>query len=754
MRDILYRTLCAVFVWIGMPLHAQETVLSGRVCDAETGRPIPAVSLAAEETGRGTVSDERGAYQLRLAPGRYLLKVSSVGYRTCERTIAVGTDPLTADFELAPDEVAIDEVVVTGTGTEHYLKDAPVQTEVLTREAIAAFAPSDLADLLGGLTASFSFNAGEMGSGMQLNGLDNNYILILINGRRINGDVGGQNDLNRILPQDIQRIEIVKGAASSLYGSDAIAGVVNIITRKNSDRISVSNSTRAGFQYGDVTQNNSVGFRIGKWNSQTTFNLKHTDGWRNTTEEYYGMSNTYYDNSVSKTVNRSTNFRVGQALEFQATDRLSLVAEGSYYERKVFRLSGVPQWKRYDIFYRDASVSAGGKYDLPNMSYLSLDVSWDRYDNYYDYTKREYTYLRDDNGDYIVYYPGDHILQNTQERWLVQLKSVLHFGEKNTFSAGAEFLHEELISPYRLNCDQAAVYTLSLYAQDEWNITDRLNVTGGLRLVDHKDYGLHLTPKISLMYRLGDFNLRATYSAGFKSPTVKELYYEYITTLVSKQKVYYGNPDLKPQLSNYYAAGVEYNGRIVRMSATGYYNRIRNMILLHEVPVPPSLSMEEIDEAMRYDNYARARSFGADVSITVKPGRDWSIAGSYSYTDTKSQNPEDDFRYVPVNGTSYHNLSVRGTWSHTWRRYRLGVSLFGKYQSKRYYTEDGDGAPYDTWRLNTSHSLLKMKNWNLTLNLGVDNIFDYVDRTPFGRNHGTTTPGRTWYASIDVKFHK
>jgi len=750
----IYYTLCAVSVLAGASLRAQEALLSGRVVDAETDRPLAGVSLVIEESNRGTVSDARGIYTLRLDPGRQTVKVSSVGYRTVERIFEAGSSSPKTDFRLVPDEVDIDEVVVTGTGTEHYLKRAPVQTEVLTQEAIKAFAPSDLADLLGGLTSSFSFNSGEMGSGMQLNGLDNNYILILIDGRRINGDVGGQNDLNRISPQDIQRIEIVKGAVSSLYGSDAIAGVVNIITRKNRDRIAVSNSTRAGFRYGDVAQNNSIGIRMGRWSSQTTFNLKHTDGWRNTSGEYYGMSGTYCDNSVSKTVNRSTNYRVNEALEFRAGDRLTLFAEGSYYERKVFRLSGVPQWRRYDIFYRDISAAVGAKYDLPNMSYLSLDASWDKYDNYYDYTKREYTYQRDENGDYIVYYPGDHILQNTQERWLVQLKSVLHFGEKNTFSAGAEFMREELISPYRLNCDEASVYTLSLYAQDEWNISDRFNVTGGLRLVGHKGYGLHLSPKISLLYRLGDFNLRASYSSGFKSPTVKELYYEYITTLVSKQKVYYGNPDLKPQLSHYCSAGIEYNGRKVRMSVMGYYNRIRDMILLHEIPVPPSLSMEEIDEAMRYDNYARARSFGADVSLSVKLGRSWSVAGSYSYADTRSQNPEDGFRYVPVNGTSFHNLSVRGSWSHAWRRYRLGVSLFGKYQSKRYYIEDGDGDPYHTWRLNTSHSLLKMKSWNLTLNLGVDNIFDYVDRTPFGRNRGTTTPGRTWYASIDIKFHK
>lgn len=128
--------------------------------------------------------------------------------------------------------VLLNEVVVTGTGTEHYLKDAPVQTEVITGKALDSYQGRSMQDILEGLNASITFNPSDMGSGIQMNGLGNDYILILINGKRINGDTGGQNDLSIINPANIERIEIVKGAASSLYGSDAIAGVINIITKR------------------------------------------------------------------------------------------------------------------------------------------------------------------------------------------------------------------------------------------------------------------------------------------------------------------------------------------------------------------------------------------------------------------------------------------------------------------------------------------------------------------------------------------
>ena len=136
--------------------------------------------------------------------------------------------------------VLLNEVVITGTGTEHYLKDAPVQTEVITSKALEQYQARSIDDLLSGLSPSLTFHDGDMGSHIQLNGLNNDYILIMINGKRMNGDVGGQNDLNQLNPANIERIEIVKGAASSLYGSDAIAGVINIITKRNREKMELT----------------------------------------------------------------------------------------------------------------------------------------------------------------------------------------------------------------------------------------------------------------------------------------------------------------------------------------------------------------------------------------------------------------------------------------------------------------------------------------------------------------------------------
>ena len=260
------------------------------------------------------------------------------------------------------------------------------------------------------------------------------------------------------------------------------------------------------------------------------------------------------------------------------------------------------------------------------------------------------------------------------------------------------------------------------------------------------------------MYKLGDFNIRATYSNGFKAPTLKELHDDYITQIGGGPwKHYYGNKDLKPQKSNYYSASVEYHASNLQITVTGFYNRIKNMIALTEIPTSAEDRLDEIEASMQHKNLSKARSFGGDISLTYQILSSLAIGGGYSYTDTKAQYTDDPadpnyMLYTPINGTSFHNTNWKLAWNHAWKKYKLDVTLFGRYQSTRFYITDGDGKSYQLWRLNTRHNVLKKKKSNLDINVGIDNIFDYVDRTPFGRHRGTTSPGRTWYASFIVKF--
>lgn len=657
---------------------------------------------------------------------------------------------------------SIPEIVVTGTGTEHYLKDAPVQTEVISRKMLDSYAGATLEDILSGLCASFDFSAGDMGANMQLGGLGNGYILILVDGKKMHGDVGGQNNLGLIDPARIERIEIVKGAASALYGSDAIAGVVNIILKKHRENILIENTSRGG-SYGEFRQSNTVQFKVGKFTSSTNFQLKHSDGWQNTTYEDPNRYEYPITNSINKTVNRYTDWQVAQRFDYQATKNLSLYADGSFYRKRIYRPCGVPDYKTYDFLYRNSSVATGGKLKLKNSNSIMLDVNYDSHAYYYMYTRETWDKEYDDSGKEISfpYFPGDKGLQSDQSRLLLQLKGIFNLPYFNRLSVGTDTEINWLDAPRRLDeKDRVSDYTTSFYAQDEWTPIERLNITAGGRLTVNQNFGVRITPKVSALYKLGAFNLRATYSEGFKTPTLKELHYRYIRQM-SIISLNLGNTELDPQTSRYVSGGLEYNGTRFSINVTGYCNWVDNMITLVTIPLSqaPGDLVVTYDPARvrQYQNMDDARTYGVDVNAKWTPVQSLTLTGGYSYLDTEAnQYDEEDqvMKHVIIDGMAHHRATVSAIWTHAWRRsnYRLGIGVYGRIQSKRYYQDDGNGKAYNLWRLNTRHQFKLGKRWNAEVNAGIDNIFNYYETTYHSLNYGTTTAGRTFYGSLMIQF--
>ena len=337
------------------------------------------------------------------------------------------------------------------------------------------------------------------------------------------------------------------------------------------------------------------------------------------------------------------------------------------------------------------------------------------------------------------------------------MKGIFYFGDRHILNTGIEYQYNRLESPHHIAGDLASVYTLAAYAQEEWTATDSFILTAGVRGTQHKETGLNLSPKVSALYKAGDFNLRASYAMGFKAPTIKELYYEYTGSIGGGSlTAYHGNTGLKAQTSQYASVSVEYVGSKFQASLTGYANFIRNMIELVEIKVTPEEKLLEIEKSKRYTNLTKARIYGMDFTFNYRPVKDIMLGGGYSYADPKAQYAADMgdnyMKYLYIDATSNHNATLNATWQHTWNRYRLGLGVYGRYQSTRHYVNDNNADGFQTWRVNTAHTLMKMRFWTLTMHIGVDNLFDYVDRTPFGRNRATSTPGRNFYASALIKF--
>ena len=680
---------------------------------------------------------------------------------------------------------SLQEVVVTGTGTQHLLKDAPVQTEVITQKMLRNYGGKSLEDILAGLTASFAFAEGDMGSQMQLNGLGNNYILILIDGKRIHGDVGGENDLGLIDPHNIEKIEIVKGAQSALYGSDAMAGVINIITKKHTEKgIFADNSTRYG-SHNDLRQHNNVAFNIDKLSSQTNFQLQRNDGWQNTAEEF--AEATVLTDSKNKTVNKFKNWQLAERLTFHPSPLTELYAEGTYYKKNICRPQDGTHPScdvyTYDLRYNNASASIGGKWSLtPGPSpkgegnVITLDIDWNKHAYYYDYTKGTYEYMLlkgeeygDLNGEWysVLMKPGQSKLQSDQQRVMAQLKGIFYLPYENTLNAGAEYRYDYLKAPERTETGTASDRTAALYVQDEFNMLKWFNLTAGLRLVDNRSFGVRLTPKVSTMFSAGDFRFRLGWSQGFKTPTVKELHYRYLHVMGSSTFFNIGNTSLSPQTSNYYSANAEYRGRKLTASVTGYLNKLDNMIALVNVPVgeiPAGITTAYLGDgssnvqARMYKNMDDARTSGLDVTLSYKVMTGLTLNAAYSYLDTKAHlydASHNRMNTVVIDGTAHHKWNASAMYSHTFSpSYALGISLTGRGSSTRYYENNGNGKAFQIWRINTTHDIGK-RNRMLAyrLELGIDNIFNYIDRTMRPYHLGNNTSGTTVYATFSIKFN-
>lgn len=665
-------------------------------------------------------------------------------------------------------EATLQEVVVTGTGTQHLLKDAPVQTEVISGKMLQNYGGKSLEDILAGLTASFEFNEGDMGSQMQLNGLGNSYILILVDGKRIHGDVGGENDLSLIDPHNIEKIEIVKGASSALYGSDAIAGVINIITKKHDDGLLLENTTRGG-SYGDFRQHDGLALRWGALSSYTNFHLQHTDGWQNTATEHTSHFEDPITDSHSKTVNRKTNWRLSERLTYQLNKDIELYAEGSYHRRNIYRPQGkYPKYDvtYYDMQYQNSAAAIGGKWKH-GKNLMTLDVDWNKHAYFHQFTSITTTDGIDNNGNFVLdfpYFPGQRQLQSDQQRFTTHLKGIFQLPYDNLLSAGIEYRYDWLKAPTSIDGQKASDNTEAVYVQDEWQtrLSDlvRWQVTGGLRLIRNQQFGWHLSPKLSTKVSIGDVNLRASWSQGFKTPTLKEQRYRYVREM-TQIILYLGNMDLKPQRSNYFSLGAEYTIGHLTLSATGYFNHLKDMITLVTIPrsqAPQSYQQqygETLNKVRQYKNMETAKTYGLDFTARCVL-RDWTFGLGYSYLDTQAEvynETTHQLDKVVIDGMAHHKGNVYVTWNHRFTKgYALGAGLYGRMSTKRYYQINGDGKGYQLWKLSTTHDLGKSKTLAWRLEAGVDNIFNYVDRTDHGLHLGTTTPGTTIYGTLTIRF--
>jgi len=609
---------------------------------------------------------------------------------------AMGQENVTEASGGSSDAFHLNEVVVTGTKTEHKVSDAPVKTDLVTQEDIQEQSVQTVSDALRSIPGLFVNSEdipGETSWRAKIRGLDFNdgYGLILVNGQRVKGEAMGEYayGVNQIPVALIDRIEVVKGPSSVLYGSDALAGVINIITKPTPDK-TIYGMEVAGGSRNTLMSNIYSGTKVGPFGAYLNASYEQSDSGA------YGINNTRDDSFESKRIDTRMSYDVNDnivanlLLELEDKDR-----ESVYLTQDTNRY----QWYTKTRIAPDVSIK------LDNTS--SAKISGYIYD--WDMSGAE-------TGSKSSGYTGT--IGNMYYRE-AEARYTKTFLDRYDMTIGGEFLQEEL----DYNMAAETIETISAYGQLEASLTDNLTTVLGVRGDDHSRYGSHVSPKLSMMYEpLVGTTLRGSVGTGFKSPTIRQLYY---SELYQHSNYWYkSNPDLEAEESLGYSFDVEQQiGSRLLVDFGLFRNDIDNKILLIDTEV-----LKEELPVYTYANTDKAYTQGIEVQLKAELFDSLMATLGYTYTDTETDAGK-ALTYVPTNMISCGLVYTYSPWGTT---FSTNVQL-----ADEMYTDASNTKETDPYSL-VDVKIAKKFADHYTVSLEGNNIFDSDHGQPTGTWLGAT----------------
>ena len=684
----------------------------GRISDKETGEALPGANIVIEGKSIGTSADEEGYYELFVPDdihGDNLLIASFVGYHDAVRKITFPLkEQLNINIELPVSLLSMDQIVVTGTRTERFLKDTPVTTQVIKGQTLEESGSTDVGEILSEVNGVSVDQHVRFGSEVDIQGFDNNHILVLINGMKMIGRVNGNLDIAQIPSSEIERIEVVKGPTSALYGSQGMGGVINIITKEPAKKLSINSDLKAG-SYGRYDGNLSLSYPLGKWQPYISGSYRKYGGFDldKSTPIEDGSRLTKYDGQFG--------------LTGKIVNDLELNLQGWYFQEERRRNLSADFEEKSTNDRTAVRAQAETKTMLPVEVNTSLEFS--QYDHLYGEIVRRSGYFKggDRNIDELLKYD---LL--TSKNW-----------NNNKLSLGYSYEYESVNSD-RVESKKRNSNLHNIFLQDEYKFNTYLTLLGGIRFDSHSIYGEEFSPKFSLMvsptYRS---RIRLSFGHGFRAPSFKELYL--MLRVPDVNLIVDGNPDLKPERSNAINADYElWNSNNYHLRLNLFYNKISNLI--DDIRIDdgtPNL-------IYTYRNFASASTWGGEWDMKYFPTYWIEVTLGYSYLDS-----HDEKTGGPLPGRAKHRGKAGFIITFP-RDIKLNMRSF--YTGERLDTQINDETGEISEKIKINDYFLVNGNvsmplpYRLKIYLGVRNLTDYVDKI-WG-----PMPGREFYSGLTYKF--
>ncbi len=580
------------------------------------------------------------------------------------------------------------KMVVTATMTEKKITDAPGAVEVITRQEIIDMNAQTVAEAVADATGLLVTTETGRQQRPSIRGTGNNHTLLLIDGRRL---ASGFKDLLGIeqIPMDmVQRIEVVRGPASALYGSDAIGGVINIITKTPPKKLSAGLTA----QYGQSTYNEGQEF-IGSaavGNTWDRFGVLLAGGYRD--KDGYDRDGVAPDDGDDMNLTSG-----GGRLSFDLNENHRLLAGLEAINKNNTGLRDLQSADRE----RDADYSRLNyflEYDghLTSLSSLMLRANHSEQENDIEITPAT---------SMIAGAIGD---ENNSKRRLDQVEGRFSglFFDRHLVTIGGEYREEGREDDTGMDDD---ISNVSGYLQDEYQIFDPLLLVVGVRFDEHSDFGSHWTPRASLTYSiLKQLRLKASYGEGFRAPGFMELY---VPTYMKRGKLVYDpNPDLDPETSTSYEIGIEGEYKQFSGQVMAFKNSIDDMI--EAVYYASSGKGKKKKDYYQYQNIGEVTMSGVEVQCRLGLPMGFDLSGNLAYLDTENEETGEE-----LEGRPDYKGSLKLGYHHQGMGLRANLRL--NYIGERYYADEPED---DVTQLSAYVS--KTIFDNVMLFAGVDNIFD------------------------------
>ena len=689
-----------------------------------------------------TDKDGKAFINLEKENASYFYKVNMMGYMPVNGTILATEKEV--NVVLKEDVMHLNGVVVTGSRTERPVKLSPITTQVLGGKALVDAGYSDLQHALQQETPGMNIQKVGFGNEISMQGLDARHVLFLQDGERMTGDMAGNLDYERFNLHAIDRIEIVKGASSTLYGSRASGAVINLISKKTQKPLDI----QAGVRFAQMNQRNykqpnpkdflymfeknsdrpniqswiSAGIKQGKFTSQT-------DVWYSSSDAFYMYqsdkdkkvytkeANPFLPHDITLTsiaprspmgIEGTEHLSVAQKLYYEPSKSLSLQAYGSMFFMNSYDLIQDMTFSQS----RDFMAGVKLKYDVKDWFTVNLSLHGDFYDRF---KRHERIDERKNVYKSKIFEPR------------LTLTSSYFTGHNIIF--GVEHTTDELTSDRFVNrrMTTRSLHETEYFLQDEWTVNSHWMLSSGVRTNFSKAFGFMWMPKIAIKYAPDNhWALRANYSMGYRAPSIKELFFNWDHLGMFQIK---GSENLQSEKNNYFSLGAEYSKDRFFINVNAYAN-------IFNKKIEGVWRIYDMQYNFEYINLKSQRMLGVEAIMKWRLTDNFMLNATYSYVNVSKQNG------IQVNTTSPHAATASIDYTLNRPNYRLksifSTSIMGE---KKFDVQDRvwvkeHNKSYDAYfrcilptYVLCNLSVVQTFYNKVKLTVGVDNIFNYVPHT-------------------------